>query len=209
MSARAVFEAATLARLPVVGPLGSYVWVGLRDLAAAVHELIRTRPQRRGYYLGAATLPECRYSTLEQPAIEALALLDAVRFGAPGQASERLTRLAGSLDLPTVSTIARLAAALRSGGAASELDDAARALGARTTLLAPTGLDSVLTSREFQVATLAAAGHASATIATRLGLSPRTVNNYLGRVYHKFGINRRTQLATVLAGAAAVATAEL
>jgi DNA-binding CsgD family transcriptional regulator len=75
--------------------------------------------------------------------------------------------------------------------------------GTRTPLLAATGLASVLTSREFQVARLAAAGHPSATIAARLGLSPRTVNNYLGRVYHKFGINRRTQLATVLAEAVA------
>lgn len=56
----------------------------------------------------------------------------------------------------------------------------------------------VLTSREMQVASLAAAGHSGGKIAAQLGLSPRTVNNYLGRVYQKLGISGRAQLAAAL-----------
>jgi DNA-binding CsgD family transcriptional regulator len=67
-------------------------------------------------------------------------------------------------------------------------------------MLTPSGLDSVHTSRELQVARFAAAGHASARIADQLGLSSRKVNNYLGRVYHELGINSRSQLRHVLTG---------
>jgi DNA-binding CsgD family transcriptional regulator len=178
----------------------------------------------------------------EQPAIEALALFDAIRFGEGRQAHDRLTNLADLLRLPSTGALAETATALRSGDAAGALDVAARTLashgyllyaaeaatvahvrhtdahrrtqahrslvrasalahhcgGARTPLLRSTRLHLVLTSREMQVASLAAAGHSGGKIAAQLGLSPRTVNNYLGRVYQKLGISGRAQLAAVL-----------
>ena len=62
------------------------------------------------------------------------------------------------------------------------------------------GADTVLplTSREREVATLAAAGHSSRTIADRLYLSVRTVDNHLARIYEKLGISGRGELAELL-----------
>lgn len=68
----------------------------------------------------------------------------------------------------------------------------------RTPLLSSTRLHQLLTGRELQIASLAACGHSGGRIAAQLGLSPRTVNNHLGRVYQKLGITGRRQLATVL-----------
>ena len=55
-----------------------------------------------------------------------------------------------------------------------------------------------LTSRERQVAELAAEGARSRAIADRLFLSPRTVENHLQRVYAKLGVNGRMELAPAL-----------
>jgi DNA-binding NarL/FixJ family response regulator len=55
-----------------------------------------------------------------------------------------------------------------------------------------------LTSRERQVAELAAVGTRSRDIADRLYLSPRTVENHLQRVYAKLGVNGRTELTPAL-----------
>ena len=58
------------------------------------------------------------------------------------------------------------------------------------------GLSSVvmvvpLTSRERDIATLAAQGESSKAIAARLFLSVRTVNNHLQSVYSKLGVTGR------------------
>jgi DNA-binding CsgD family transcriptional regulator len=71
--------------------------------------------------------------------------------------------------------------------------------GARTPLLEPAELSTVLTARERQVADLAAAGLSSPVIASRLGLSVRTVNNHLSRAYAKLGIASRSQLGELFA----------
>jgi DNA-binding CsgD family transcriptional regulator len=55
-----------------------------------------------------------------------------------------------------------------------------------------------LTSRERQVAEMAAEGVRSREIADRLYLSPRTVENHLQRVYAKLGVNGRVELAPAL-----------
>jgi ATP/maltotriose-dependent transcriptional regulator MalT len=55
-----------------------------------------------------------------------------------------------------------------------------------------------LTAREWDVARLAADGHSSRMIAERLYLSVRTVDNHLGHVYEKLGVNGRGALAEVL-----------
>ena len=56
-----------------------------------------------------------------------------------------------------------------------------------------------LTSRERDIAPLAASGVSSKDIADQLYLSVRTVNNHLQNVYSKLGVAGRRELAAVLA----------
>jgi DNA-binding CsgD family transcriptional regulator len=70
--------------------------------------------------------------------------------------------------------------------------------GTRTPTLRAGEPRSLLTAREQEVATLAGAGVPSRQIAERLGLSVRTVDNYLGRAYTKLGVSGRTELAGLL-----------
>jgi DNA-binding CsgD family transcriptional regulator len=70
---------------------------------------------------------------------------------------------------------------------------------ARTHLLDLTGTENSLTARELHVARLAATGQSGPSIAAKLGLSVRTVNNHLGRVYSKLGVTGRSELAEMIA----------
>jgi DNA-binding CsgD family transcriptional regulator len=56
-----------------------------------------------------------------------------------------------------------------------------------------------LTTREREIATLAAQGMTNRAIAERLLVSVRTVEGHVQRVYTKIGINRRDQLAVAFA----------
>jgi DNA-binding NarL/FixJ family response regulator len=69
--------------------------------------------------------------------------------------------------------------------------------GARTPALSGLAPDP-LTSREREVAMLAAQGLTSAEIAQRLVLSTRTVENHLQRGYAKLGVANRSELRLVL-----------
>jgi DNA-binding CsgD family transcriptional regulator len=172
--------------------------------------------------------------------LEAVALHDTARLGAPAGVPGRLDELAGLLEGRLAPLLAASAAALaaRDGGAldrvAAAFEDlgalllaaeataaaarahhaagrdaranasrertaalAAACQGARTPGLGPDEPTSVLTRREREVAMLAAAGAASREIAARLGLSVRTVDNYLGRAYAKLGLASRTELAAL------------
>jgi DNA-binding NarL/FixJ family response regulator len=51
-----------------------------------------------------------------------------------------------------------------------------------------------LTTREGQVATLAAGGLTNLEISRRLAISVRTVESHLARVYHKLGVCSRREL---------------
>ncbi|MBP2320055.1 DNA-binding NarL/FixJ family response regulator [Kibdelosporangium banguiense] len=51
-----------------------------------------------------------------------------------------------------------------------------------------------LTTREGQIAALAAAGLSNLAISRRLVISVRTVECHLARVYHKLGVRSRRQL---------------
>jgi DNA-binding CsgD family transcriptional regulator/tetratricopeptide (TPR) repeat protein len=57
-----------------------------------------------------------------------------------------------------------------------------------------------LSRREAEVAEIAATGLSSRGIAMRLGLSERTVENHLQRVYTKLGLHSRAELIAVVAG---------
>ncbi len=59
--------------------------------------------------------------------------------------------------------------------------------------------DESLTAREREIAALAAARVRSKEVAARLGLSVRTVDNHLGNVFRKLGIQGRDELADALA----------
>ena len=179
-----------------------------------------------------------------QPAIEALALFDAARFGAAATVGPRLDRLARASALPVAHALAEavtMAGGIADAAAAGRLIRAADGLAAcgyllyavetltaahvafaraghraqaqaallRAADLLPagegvkshrlhlTGVQELLTPRELQVAVLTASGRSSARVAAHLGLSVRTVDNYLGRVYVKLGISGRAELAPV------------
>jgi DNA-binding CsgD family transcriptional regulator len=53
---------------------------------------------------------------------------------------------------------------------------------------------SALTSREFEIAQLASSGITDRSIAVTLGISVRTVQTHLGRVYNKLGARSRSEL---------------
>ncbi|GIJ58498.1 LuxR C-terminal-related transcriptional regulator [Virgisporangium aurantiacum] len=69
--------------------------------------------------------------------------------------------------------------------------------GARTPLLDLDGPASVLTPREREIATLAI-GLPSREVARRLGVSVRTVDNHLARIYQKLGITGRAELRAII-----------
>ena len=71
---------------------------------------------------------------------------------------------------------------------------ARRCQGAMTPTLRAIQTQALLSSREIEVAALAAAGMANKEIACRLSVSVRTVENHLQRVYEKLGVARRADL---------------
>jgi NarL family two-component system response regulator LiaR len=60
-----------------------------------------------------------------------------------------------------------------------------------------TDILKLLTSREMEILNLARNGLSNRQIATRLGISRRTVENIISRVYSKTGINSRMELVTL------------
>ena len=75
---------------------------------------------------------------------------------------------------------------------------ARRCQGAMTPALRAIQTQALLSSREIEVAALAAAGMANKEIACRLSVSVRTVENHLQRVYEKLGVARRADLGGAL-----------
>ena len=110
------------------------------------------------------------------------------------------------LDLFAAEASAAAAAAYRAAGrrasaAAARVRSralAARCEDAQTPALAWADDADDLTGREREVAELAAAGLSSRAIAERLGITTRTVDNLLGRVYVKLGVSGRRELVEVL-----------
>jgi DNA-binding CsgD family transcriptional regulator len=74
------------------------------------------------------------------------------------------------------------------------------ATGERARRRDPSTLDD-LTPQELQIGTVLAEGHTTREAATRLFLSPKTVEYHLRNVYRKLGIHSREELADRLSGA--------
>ncbi|WP_328946291.1 LuxR C-terminal-related transcriptional regulator [Streptomyces sp. NBC_00250] len=112
------------------------------------------------------------------------------------------------IDLPAAEAAAAASAALRAAGQGRRAAAAAQRSGAlaracegvRTPLLAVAETASRLTSRQWDIARLAARGIASREIAEALHLSIRTVDNHLHTVYTKLGVSNRSELAAALDG---------
>jgi DNA-binding CsgD family transcriptional regulator len=71
------------------------------------------------------------------------------------------------------------------------------ALGDRPRKLMFSGADS-LTASERRIAELAAGGRSNRDIAQELFVTPKTVENHLGRVYVKLGVKGRRELTAAL-----------
>ena len=114
-------------------------------------------------------------------------MLRALRLGARGY----VTKAEGLRDLS--GTIRRVLAGERVIAPGME-QDAVLALG-RFARRAREGAEVAadLTSREQQVLELLSDGHTMRQIATRLGISPRTVETHVAKVYRKLGVRTRVQ----------------
>ncbi|WP_316527979.1 AAA family ATPase [Kitasatospora brasiliensis] len=74
----------------------------------------------------------------------------------------------------------------------------AELLGATEPEPSPGGALEALSQREFEVAELVSAGYTNQQIATRLQLSHKTVETYMGRIFRKLGIYSRAQVAHIV-----------
>jgi DNA-binding CsgD family transcriptional regulator len=171
--------------------------------AAALHDVARLGApvgvrQRLEELVG---LLEGRLAALLASSAFALAANDGAALDRVGAAFEDLGALLLAAEAKAAAARAHRAAGREASANASQERAAALATacqGARTPGLGPAMPVSVLTPREREVAMLAAAQASSREIATRLHLSVRTVDNYLGRVYAKLGVSSRARLATLL-----------
>jgi DNA-binding NarL/FixJ family response regulator len=111
-------------------------------------------------------------------------VMEALRAGARGYVLK---------DATGVQIVSALRA-VAGGGAVLGQGIAARILALGTTPRAPTAADR-LTERERQVLTGIRAGSSNAQIARDLGLSLKTVQNYVSRILDKLQVSDRTQAA--------------
>lgn len=98
-----------------------------------------------------------------------------------------------------LSEAADLARACGARALETRISGALAALGDRPRRTTSPGSES-LTASERRVATLAVVGRSNRDIAQELFVSPKTVENHLGRVYTKLGIASRRELAGALGG---------
>lgn len=186
-----------LARVDVIEPRGA-----VSVAASLLHHLVRfgsraharTAAERLGRLADASDSPAVR-RRLAHARAEAAG--DATALRAVGTEWESIGHL-----LYAAEAFASAGQAARADGRAREATAdlqraaslAAACEGARTPLLRFSDGAEPLTPREREIASLAAQGLSSNEIATRLFLSPRTVNNHLQSTYAKLGIRGRHEL---------------
>lgn len=181
-------------------------------LRAAGYAVIEARDGEHAVEIVASDRPE-------------LVIMDVLMPGISGiEATERIVTInpaARVLMLSEADSAETVRAALRAGAASyltktaatrGFLLDALRRTAAGERVFAPPGLvdalvgepvqpssanESQLTLREQEIVALVATGAASSYIAAVLGLSSRTVENHLARIYKKLGVTSRAQLARI------------
>ncbi|WP_163509848.1 helix-turn-helix transcriptional regulator [Fodinicola acaciae] len=180
----------------------------IRDLGAVAFELIGLHdivrlgrpdtPRRRLTELASTTSGQC--ASLYARHAQALADADGTALTAVADDFAELHMWLYSAEAATQGALAFKAAgaAVRSRVASAQAAERLRHCpGVRTPALA--GLVTPeLTSRERQIAELAAGGLSNQLIAERLGLSRRTVENHPYTTYTKLGVSTRSDLAGIL-----------
>jgi len=129
---------------------------------------------------------------------EALHYSDDSAHGRDAAASlDRLRLAAERVDGPLASAIVEYVDAVRSGGRTRII--AAQGVLASCGMSVTAGRPRPrLTNREYEVAELAAQGLSNRRIAESLGLSVRTIDAHLSRVFAKWGLHARTELSELL-----------
>lgn len=174
-------------------------WGQLGSAAAALHDLVRigetSAAQQLDEVAGSLDGPLAaarvafgraqarRDADLAAEAGQAFAACGAVLFAAECAALERHLAMRDGHERRASAAAHRLAGLL------------AQCEGARTPALMTTEPAVHLSTREREVALLAAEGLTSREIGERMFLSPRTVENHLQRVYVKLGVAGRTELS--------------
>jgi DNA-binding NarL/FixJ family response regulator/uncharacterized LabA/DUF88 family protein len=191
-------------------PIGRQGLAGM--LRAAGYTVLEARDGEHAVEIVASDRPE-------------LVIMDVLMPGISGiEATERIVTINPAtrvLMLAEADSAETVRAALRAGAASyltktaatrDFLFDALRRTAAGERVFAPPGLvdalvsesvqppsasESPLTLREQEIVALIATGAASSYIAAVLGLSSRTVENHLARIYKKLGVTSRSQLARI------------
>jgi two-component system nitrate/nitrite response regulator NarL len=156
--------------------------------------------------VGTASSIEEASSLLDPGAVDVL-LLD-IRLGS----DSGLTLLAGDSPKPAIVVLTAYdypqyaAAALRLGAAGfvlktapiAELIEAIRRVGAGGMAfgIRPVGLAAALTAREREVVALVVEGRSNDEIGASLGITSKTVEAHLRRLFERLGLQSRTELAT-------------
>ncbi|MGW0250543.1 AAA family ATPase [Nocardia goodfellowii] len=143
------------------------------------------------------------FSIAKMPGAQARALLEAAR-----SATEAGDTAAATALLVLTKQLARECA---SAGVYEAAEEVARTLGRLDPeLLDPTPAFAELTGREREIARLiATTGMRTREIAEQLGVSPRTVDAHLARIYRKLNISSRAALAALSAGKFPLSTSPL
>jgi DNA-binding CsgD family transcriptional regulator/tetratricopeptide (TPR) repeat protein len=170
--------------------------------AAAWHDLARLGgTDAAGPLLELATGSDNPLVAARAGAVAAMATHDPLALSSAGERFEAM----GALLLAAETTAAAAAEYRRrqDGRAAERLAERAHGLMDRCDRPATPGLSlagpvAELTSREREIATLAAQGSSNKEIADALTVSVRTVETHLQRVYTKLGVSSRNGLAAVL-----------
>ncbi|WP_147281433.1 LuxR C-terminal-related transcriptional regulator [Curtobacterium sp. AG1037] len=110
---------------------------------------------------------------------------------------ERMRAAAARVDGPLANAVVEYADALRAEDR-SRIAEAAAVLATHGMAVTAGRLKPPLTHREYEVAELAARGLSNRRIAESLGLSVRTIDAHLSRVFAKWDLHARSELAEML-----------
>jgi len=148
--------------------------------------------------------PDIVLMDLQMPGMGGVAAIEALRKSHPSSRIVVLTTYAG--DAQAMRALRAGAAGLKSS-MRKELMDTIRSVHAGGKYLSSevaTGIalhvtEDMLSRREAEVLTLAAAGNSNRQIAVRLGLSEDTIKGYMKVIYSKLGAADRTHAVTIAA----------